>query len=225
MEEYILLIAHGKKYIDILIDTYKLIPNSYKLIIYTSDVSAIKSVIKNADVREYNRNLFRYFDKVSLTYKLSIEKQSSIMYIDVGRLNEVPNKIWKLDLNNITDIHYLGHWSNIESANDLINHESEYFENGYWDDILNFFSNEVDLKLIPTILERIFILPYDKKMKKFITSFEKIRPLFEHTSLTKNNVYEGIGNGEGLAMGYSSFISNIPLVYLTETNKTKKQLI
>lgn len=225
MEEYILLIAHGKKYIDILIDTYKLIPNNYKLVIYTSDVPTIKSVIKSADVREYNRNLFRYFDKVSLTYKLSIEKQTSIMYIDVGRLNEVPNKAWKIDLNNITDIHYVGPWSNIKSAYDLVNHESEYFENGYWDNILSFLSTKVDLKLIPTILERIFILPYNKKMEKFITSFEEIRPLFEHTSLTKNNVYNGIGNGEGLAMGYSSFISNIPLVYLTETNKTKKQLI
>jgi len=225
MKQTILLIAFGKRYVDTLIENHGLIPSNYNLIVYTNDVDVIKKTLKNADVREYKRNLFRYFDKISLTYKLSVEKKKSILYIDVGRLKEVPNKVWKMDLNKVTDIHYLGNWGNIKSANDLINHESEYFENGYWDNILSVFSTEFDLKLIPTILERIFILPYNKKMKKFIDSFEKLRPMFEHNSLTKSNVYNGIGNGEGLAMGYSILKSNIPLVHLAESNKIKKELI
>jgi len=223
MEEHILLIAFGKKYIDILIENHNLIPNNYKLVVYTNDVDTLKNTLNNADVREYKRNLFRYFDKVSLTYKLSVEKKKPILYIDVGRLKEVPNKVWKMNLNNIKDIHYLGHWGNIESANDLVNHESEYFENGYWDNILSFFSSEVDLKLIPIILERIFILPYNNKMKNFIKHFELIRPLFEHTSLTKHNVYDGIGNG--LAIGYSILKSNNSLVHIAESENIKKDLI
>lgn len=225
MDENILLIAFGKKYVDILLKDYNKIPNNYNLIIYTDDVNKVKNTLKNSDVREYDKKVFSYFDKITLAYNLSNEKQKSILYIDVGRLNEIPNKIWKLDLNNILDVHYLGNWGNIKTANDLINHESEYFEKTYWDNILSYFKSNTDLKEIPTILERIFILPYTNKMKSFINEFEKLRPLFEHTSLSKENVYKGIGNGEGLAMGYSIVKTNNKLVHISESKIIKTQLI
>jgi len=225
MDENILLIAFGKKYVDILLKDYNKIPNNYNLIIYTDDVDKVKNTLKNSDVREYDKKVFSYFDKITLAYNLSNEKQKSILYIDVGRLNEIPNKIWKLDLNNILDVHYLGNWGNIKTANDLINHESEYFEKTYWDNILSYFKSNTDLKEIPTILERIFILPYTNKMKSFINEFEKLRPLFEHTSLSKENVYKGIGNGEGLAMGYSIVKTNNKLVHISESKIIKTELI
>jgi hypothetical protein len=55
--------------------------------------------------------------------------------------------------------------------------------------------------------------------------FEMVRPLFEHTSLTKDNVYDGIGNGEGLAMGYSILKSNSSLVHIAQSENIKKDLI
>ena len=61
-------------------------------------------------------------------------------------------------------------------------------------------------------------------MKNFIKHFELIRPLFEHTSLTKHNVYDGIGNGEGLAIGYSILKSNDSLVHIAESENIKKDL-
>lgn len=225
MHPTILLIAFGKKYIDILLEDYKLIPKNYNLVIYTNDIDTVKKVVPSADVREYKKDIFKYFDKISLTYKLTEEKKKSILYIDVGRLKEVPNLIWKIDLDTVSDIHYIGNWGGLKSANDLINHQSEYFEDTYWDNILSIFKSNYDLNLIPTILERVFILPYNKKMKKFITTFEKLRPLFEHTSLTKRNVYKGIGNGEGLAMGYSILDSDSSLVHFYQSTNIKNQLI
>jgi hypothetical protein len=207
----ILLIAFGKKYIDILLEDYKLIPKSYNLVIYTNDTNTVKTKLPSADVREYEESIFKYFDKISLTYKLTEEKNKSILYIDVGRLKEVPNLIWKIDLDTV--------------SNDLVNHKSEYFEDTYWDNILSIFKSKYDLNLIPTILERVFILPYNKKMKKFISVFEKLRPLFEHTSVSKRNVYKGIGNGEGLAMGYSILDSESSIVHFYQSTNIKNQLI
>ena len=221
----ILLIAFGKKYIDILLEDYKLIPKSYNLVIYTNDTNTVKTKLPSADVREYEESIFKYFDKISLTYKLTEEKNKSILYIDVGRLKEVPNLIWKIDLDTVSNIHYIGNWGSIKSANDLVNHKSEYFEDTYWDNILSIFKSKYDLNLIPTILERVFILPYNKKMKKFISVFEKLRPLFEHTSVTKRNVYKGIGNGEGLAMGYSILDSESSIVHFYQSTNIKNQLI
>jgi hypothetical protein len=221
----ILLIAFGKKYIDILLEDYKLIPKSYNLVIYTNDTNTVKTKLPSADVREYEESIFKYFDKISLTYKLTEEKNKSILYIDVGRLKEVPNLIWKIDLDTVSNIHYIGNWGSIKSANDLVNHKSEYFEDTYWDNILSIFKSKYDLNLIPTILERVFILPYNKKMKKFISVFEKLRPLFEHTSVSKRNVYKGIGNGEGLAMGYSILDSESSIVHFYQSTNIKNQLI
>ena len=221
----ILLIAFGKKYIDILLEDYKLIPKSYNLVIYTNDTNTVKTKLPSADVREYEESIFKYFDKISLTYKLTEEKKKSILYIDVGRLKEVPNLIWKIDLDTVSNIHYIGNWGSIKSANDLVNHKSEYFEDTYWDNILSIFKSKYDLNLIPTILERVFILPYNKKMKKFISVFEKLRPLFEHTSVSKRNVYKGIGNGEGLAMGYSILDSESSIVHFYQSTNIKNQLI
>ena len=221
----ILLIAFGKRYIDNLLEDYKLIPKNYNLVIYTNDTNTVKTKLPTADVREYKENIFKYFDKIYLTYKLTEEKKKPILYIDVGRLKEVPNLIWKIDLDSVSDIHYMGNWGSIKSANDLVNHKSEYFEDTYWDDVLSNFKSNYDLNLVPTILERIFILPHNKKMKKFIGIFEKLRPLFEHTSLNKDNVYKGIGNGEGLAMGYSILESDSSIVHFSQSTNIKNELI
>ena len=225
MNSNLLLIAKGDKYIDILIKNYKLIPNNYNLIIYTSNVDRVKFTIKTADVREYSHDVFRYFDKVSLTYDLTKEKNKPVLFIDVGRIAETNQFIWKLDINSINDIHHMGNWGKIKTAFDLKTHESEYFEKSYWDNILSYMSSNIDLKKIPTILERMFVFPYNKKMEDFIIEFEKLRPLFEHASVTKKNVYSGIGNGEGLAFGYSAVRTNTPIIPLSITTKIKTTII
>ena len=62
-------------------------------------------------------------------------------------------------------------------------------------------------KIIP-FLERCFVIPYGN-FDKVIESLKEIQPIFEENSLNKENVYSGIGNGEGLALGYSLLINNV----------------
>lgn len=225
MNQYVLLIACGDRYVDFLVKNYKKIPSNYTLIIYTSDVEIVKHKIKNSDVRKYEHSKFRYFDKFSIAYTLTNELKTPILYADVGRILEIPPLFWKLDLNTISEIHHMGNWGELKTAHDLINHISEYFEESYFNNILSYFSSNIDLKRIPTILERVFVLPYNKQMKKVLYELEKLRPLFEHTSLTKMNTYSGIGNGEGLALGYSIVKSETNIVNILDTDNIKKQII
>ena len=51
-------------------------------------------------------------------------------------------------------------------------------------------------------LERIFVIPFKKSMNFLLDELEIVRELFEN-SKTKENVYSGLGNGEGLGMGYA----------------------
>ena len=90
----ILLIAFGKKYIDILLEDYKLIPKSYNLVIYTNDTNTVKTKLPSADVREYEESIFKYFDKISLTYKLTEEKNIKICPlggINIENIKELQN--------------------------------------------------------------------------------------------------------------------------------------
>jgi len=167
----------------------------------------------------------RYFDKFLLSHRLTNEKKQSILYIDVGRLQEVPNKFWYIDLPNIDEFHFMGNWGELKTAEDLVNHKSDYFEDGYWNNILEILSKEIKLKNIPTILERVFIFPYNMLMNTLIDELENLRQIFENNSLKKHNVYNGIGNGEGLALGYAIIKSKIKLIHINQSKILKKQII
>lgn len=225
MKGNILLIACGKKYVDKLLDNYNLISKDYNVTIYTSHLDILNKRIKDADIRYYEYDTFRYFDKFLLSHKLTKEKKESILYIDVGRLNEVPNKFWHIDLPNTDEFHFMGNWGNLKTAADLVNHKSDYFEDGYWDNILKFLSKKIELKSIPTILERVFIFPYNYSMDTLISELENLREIFQNNSLKKTNVYSGIGNGEGLALGYAITKSKIKLTHINQSKTLNKQII
>lgn len=200
----LILLAVGNKYIETLIKDYHKIPSDFSVTIYTSDVVKIKSNIKNANVFEYPSKTFKYFDKFKFTIELSNKLKETVLYIDTGRLKEVTDDIWFMDLSKVENISFASNWGGIESSQDLRTFESPYFESNYFDNILDYFiDNKVELKDIPVFLERIFVVPFKKSMSFLLDELEIIRELFEENSKTKENVYSGLGNGEGLGMGYA----------------------
>lgn len=201
----ILLLAVGDGYIDKLFKYYSKIPFDYNVTLYTSDKSKVDRIIKenditNCNVYDYGSSKFSYFDKFKLTINLANKLEETILYVDVGRIEEITDDIWQMDLSNIKNISFNSTWGGISSANDLINFQSEYLESNYFNNILDTF--DVDLKEVPVFLERVFIVPFKESMKTVLNELEIVRTIFEQNSKTKQNVYSGLGNGEGLGMGY-----------------------
>ena len=111
--------------------------------------------------------------------------------------------IWFMDLSKVENISFTSNWGGIESSQDLRTFESPYFESNYFDNILIILLIMIELKNIPVFLERIFVIPFKKSMNFLLDELEIVRELFEENSKTKENVYSGLGNGEGLGMGYA----------------------
>ena len=64
-----------------------------------------------------------------------------------GRLKEVTDDIWFMDLSKVENISFTSNWGGIESSQDLRTFESPYFESNYFDNILDYFiDNKVELK-------------------------------------------------------------------------------
>jgi len=123
-------------------------------------------------------------------------------------------------IDKVNNVYTNSNWKGYETAERLKNYKDEYLESNYWDDILEYMVKEgTILDQVVPLLERIFIFPYSPIVSKVILELEKIRPVFERSSLSKINTYTGIGNGEGLALGYAfsklkyktSYLRDIPI--------------
>ena len=214
----VLLIASGKKYREILFNDYHLIKDQANIVVYTDNVDDIKSKINSIDVRQYTHQTFRYFDKYVLTHLLTKEINAPVLYVDVGRLDYLKSTNYLFfNSASINKVYTNSNWGGIANASELKNHKSEYYEENYWDNILEFITKQgINLKNVIPLLERLFIFPYSSITDKVIHELENIRPLFENNSKFKENVYNGIGNGEGLALGYAFTKLNYKNLYLRD---------
>ena len=214
----ILVIAKGSDYIDTLLLNYKFLEGKANITVYTDNVNKVRKQITSADVREYKSKTFKYFDKYLLTNLLVKEKQEPVMYIDVGRMTDKYYlTLINFNPNEIKNIFTNSNWEGINSAKELYNFYSPYTEYGYYNNILEYFeSNKVNLNKVVPLLERVFILPYKDSTDKVINELENLRTIFESNSTNKQNVYAGVGNGEGLALGYALVKTNTKSFFLRD---------
>jgi len=198
-------IAKGTSYVNYLIEDREYIGDKFDIVIHTDEPDRIKKFYKNADIRKYEQHVFRYFDKYTLTYKLVQEKKKPVMYIDAGRIRSIfSTDLPHFDEKKIYKIYTNSNWGGIKNAASLKNMKSTYYEDGYWDNILDYFEQQgLSLDKITPLLERVFVFPVNYELPLVIDKLESVRQLFEHNSKHKKHVYKGIGNGEGLALGYA----------------------
>lgn len=203
----LLVIAVGSKYTDLLIENYKYLLNRVKVVVYTDDIEKLTEAIPTADIRLYNEDTFRYFDKYKLTYRLTKEKRSAVIYVDVGRISTYlkSNRFISFP-KDIKHMYTDSNWGGIPNASFLSDFKVSWLEDGYFNNIIDYFnSKNINPKDITPLLERIFIIPYTSTVDKVIIELEKLRELFENNSKSKINTYTGVGNGEGLALGYALY--------------------
>lgn len=210
----LLLLSVGSEYVDLLIDYKKYIPSNFNVTVFTTDVTKIKEHLPTAKVLEYKSDVFLYFDKFKYSIELSNKLKETVLYIDVGRLCETNDSIWKLNFSKIENICFNATWGEYKTADKLYELKTSLFEDGYWNEMLDYFKTKVNLSKIPLFLERVFIIPYKKSMSVILDELEGIRKLFENLSQTKTNVYSGLGNGEGFGMGYVITKTNEPFDFI-----------
>ena len=190
------LIAVGDKYTPYIPLSIKKLLKKYNLCILTSIPLPLYGVL---DQEIYTSKIFTYFAKLTFCIRMALKHKQGVYYCDINRLEELD----KLSVNNDGAFYYLRHWP-------IAKYFRELEQVQYWRKLIWFWiDRKYDYKRLTTIEEHAFYLPYSDKLNKLEYVVEEIKPIFEYTSLTNENPYNAIGNGEGLALSYALDVCNI----------------
>lgn len=155
------------------------------------------SGFENTTTHLYENKIFSYFEKILFPLKLSEKYKSGILYMDSSVLLQIQND-FILNLKECDDFLCYGTWPMVESFKNI--EGDPYFKY-----LIEFFNREGfnSQEGILPIIEWIYYIPYNQdKIHNLIFDVERIKPVFEFTSLMCTSKYIGIGSGEGLGLSY-----------------------
>jgi hypothetical protein len=202
------LVAVGEKYVkncEPFINSF--IDNGWDVHILTNQPEYFKA----GKIDVYNHKVFSYFHKLLYPLQLVEKYKDDVLYIDADWIQNISIEFPKTFTKADTFLYY-GSWPN---GDKYINYKEDlYFKplNNFWEN-LGFNPNEIS-----TMLEWIFYIPYNEKIKNIIYDVELIKPIFEYMSLMTDTGYSGIGNGEGLGLSYALYKNGIPIKTFEKSN-------
>lgn len=190
------LVACGDKYTPYISLSIEKLFKKYDLCVLTSSPLRLNYVL---DQEIFTSKIFTYFAKLTFCIRMALKYKQGVYYCDINKLDELDNLSAKYD----GAFYYLRHWPVAKYF-----HEMEHVQ--YWRKLIWFWiDRKYDYKQLTTIEEHAFYLPYSDKLNKLEYVVEEIKPIFEYTSLTNENPYNAIGNGEGLALSYALDVCDI----------------
>jgi len=190
------LVACGDNYTPYISSSIEKLSKKYNLCILTNISLPLYGVL-NHEI--YTSKIFTYFAKITFCIRMALKYKQGVYYCDINKLDELDNLSAKHD----GVFYYLRHWPIAKYF-----HEMEHIH--YWRKLIWFWMDRgYDYNELTTIEEHAFYLPYSDKLNKLEYVVEEIKPIFEFTSLTNDNPYNAIGNGEGLALSYALDVCNI----------------
>jgi hypothetical protein len=153
--------------------------------------------LENTTTHLYENKIFSYFQKILFPLKITEKYKSGVLYMDSSVLLQIPDE-FILNFKECDDFLYYGTWPMTESFKCL--ETDPYFKY-----LIEFFNREgvnTQEYLLP-IIEWIYYIPYNQdKIYNLIFDTERIKPVFEFTSIMCGSKYVGIGSGEGLGLSY-----------------------
>lgn len=216
--KHLCLVCIGENYIKQLSHKLTLIDHKEYLLIHilTDNLKYTKKIVSNTELNEkiilyyLEEQRFSYFYKFYFSLDIAIKYQETVDYVDIARTELLSKFITEF---NKVGIHYISSWGPfLSNALLLKDYGCEYFEKGYWNDFISkLYEANIDPSKIVPITEQVLVINYSEKLKLLKENLEKLEVDFINYSMSKKSVYKKTANGEGLALGYSAFLLNIPL--------------
>ena len=190
MKPLLCLVAVGSVYNKYILSSIEKLSKKYDLCILTDSNIRIYGAF---DVEIYKEKIFTYFAKLTFTTRMAIKHKRGAIYCDINKLHELDNLV-------VTDKYkftYLREWPKLIYFQQM---EDEM----YWRKLVWFWLNKgYEYKQLKTIEEHCFYMPYHRQSDILLYKIEEIKPIFEYISTMEKHPYNGIGNGEGLALSYA----------------------
>jgi hypothetical protein len=161
----------------------------------------------------YHNKIFNYFDKFFFSFSLIKELNRSVTYIDCDYIDYLLKIEKYRNLFSEEKVLYLTYWS-VKISKEWISYQYfKDFVNDKWSTpIVEFLEYEkYDFLNLETIHERLFYFPFGLDYEKIQYTLEKIKPIFDYTSIYNKKASKDLlyGHGEGLALSYSLDVNNI----------------
>jgi len=192
--------AVGKFYIDNLLNfTRTEFSKKFDIYILTDHPELFPDY--NTDL--YYKGTFNFFDKISYGFTVINKLQQSGFIVDADDLPTFDNLYNSFDTNS-EYIQVQQYWDERGTFN-----YTDPDHISFWRFMKNFLKeNNISENNIYMVLEKVLFLP-KQNYSEFLNYFESLRFLFEKNSREQEMWRGGVGNGEGVAIGYAFYRSNL----------------
>lgn len=196
MKPILCLVAVGDKYTTYISpSTKEFLEKEYRICLLTDN----KSLNGFFDIEIYDKAEFTYFSKLNFPIEMALKHGCGVFYCDVNKLHEL-NELNVWYSNRFT---YLREWP-------IATYFREMENEPYWSQLVSYWNDiYYDYGDLTTIEEHVYYFPYTLELKCLLLTLREVQPIFEQMSRENITPYNGIGNGEGLALAYAIDICKI----------------
>lgn len=158
---------------------------------------------QNVHTDLYYSKTFNYFDKITYGVTIINKLNTSGFIVDSDDILNFVNLYKKFDTSSEL-VQFLDYWN---QKGTLDTNPSQY--DHIWEFFHNFLKEKnIDRSNIYMVLEKVFFFP-KFNYGAFINYFESLRFKFEENSRKFGMHKNGVGNGEGIALGYALYMSGL----------------
>tara|TARA_B100001287_G_scaffold274819_1_gene280995 strand:+ start:4202 stop:4843 length:642 start_codon:yes stop_codon:yes gene_type:complete len=169
-------------------------------------------LFKGYNAQKYNQQPFNYFDKFIFGINKIHENKSLGLLYDADELCNLERDFTSFDF-DLNKIQFFQYWNEEGTLNSLPP-EDDYFWEFFKDIIKQEEIKENDILLIHE--DRMLFPKYD--YSNFLRIFKEMKEPFTENSFDHHGHKGGVGNGEGVALGYSLFKTGLPFKVIYGSN-------
>lgn len=168
---------------------------NFKLFLLTDN----PKLFDNSNTTFYYKNVFSYFEKFLFGLKILNQLQQGGFIWDADELHTLETDIGRYDTND-ESIQFAGYWNEDGKFRSILENEPNYW--GFFGELI---TDDVDFYTIQE--DKIWFPKND--YTEFLSHFESLHIPFIVNSIKNGKHKNGVGNGEGVALGYSLFKTNL----------------
>ena len=170
------------------------------------------SAFKGYNTEQYQKDTFNYFDKFIFGLE-NINKYKSLgLVYDADELINLERDFYLFDFKS-NEIQFFQYWNNEGTFNSLPAEDDYFWE--FFKDIIKYEDvEENDIKLVHE--DRMLFPKYD--YTDFLHIFNNMKDPFTSNSYKHHGHKGGVGNGEGVALGYTLLKTGMPYKVIYSSN-------
>jgi|TARA_R110000796_G_scaffold1667_6_gene6783 hypothetical protein len=159
----------------------------------------------------YSNIIFSYYDKLTYAFQLALKEKQGVLFVDANKIHAMTPDFHQ-HFKGSDDYCFVGYWdygNSIWKDTDI--------NGSYWDKLTDYLKlADFPINLLRPLLETVFYIPYDNRLRNVTKYIEVLKPIIEYNSMFEKSIYNHRGNGEGMGIAFSLLLNNIKPKFFTK---------